>query len=88
MTEWGVVGVITGLVGLFVAVGKPILNLITAITKLTDTTEALKNDLDALTSGNAQSHARIFERLDSDDKELANHEARISVLEHDIAREG
>ena len=48
MTEWGVVGVIIAVVGLFFTVGKPVINLNTSITKLTVTVDRLQKDYDDL----------------------------------------
>ncbi|MCH1941571.1 hypothetical protein [Holdemania massiliensis] len=88
MTEWGVVGVIIAVVGLFFTVGKPVINLNTSITKLTVTVDRLQKDYDDLKKQahsevndlavkNSDSHRRIHEKLD-------DHEQRITDLEHGL----
>ena len=88
MTEWGVVGVIIAVVGLFFTVGKPVINLNTSITKLTVTVDRLQKDYDdlkkrahaeasALAVKNSDSHRRIHDKLD-------DHEQRITDLEHGL----
>lgn len=74
MTEWGVVEVIIALVGLFLTVGKPIMNLITSITKLTLSMDSIRSYVDQMVSKNTESHRDIFRQLD-------NHESRIGSLE-------
>ncbi len=86
MTEWGVVGVIIAVVGLFFTVGKPVITLNTSITKLTVTVDRLQKDYDDLKKQahsevndlavkNSDSHRRIHDKLD-------DHEQRIIDLEH------
>ena len=88
MTEWGVVGVIIAVVGLFFTVGKPVINLNTSITKLTVTVDRLQKDYDDLKTRaheevndlavkNSDSHRRIHDKLD-------DHEQRITDLEHGL----
>lgn len=88
MTEWGVVGVIIAVVGLFFTVGKPVINLNTSITKLTVTVDRLQKDYDDLKKQahsevndlavkNSDSHRRIHDKLD-------DHEQRITDLEHGL----
>ena len=81
MAEWGVVGVIVVLVGLFAAIAGPIIRLNTTIAKLDGSVEALRRDLGALTTRNSETHDRIFKRLDAADETLGDHETRITVLE-------
>ena len=77
MNEWTVVGVIVVLIGLFLSVSKPIIELNKTITLLTARVEELNNDMKDLVTRNSDSHNRIFNQLDS-------HEKRIIVLEeHD-----
>ena len=87
MTEWQVFGVIAALVTFMLGVVSPIIKLNTSITSMSSTLKTLTEivnkcaaDLDALQERNAQTHQRIFDRID-------NHETRITVLEHD-ARKG
>lgn len=88
MTEWGVVGVLIAVVGLFFTVGKPVITLNTSITKLTVTVDRLQKDYDDLKKQahsevndlavkNSDSHRRIHDKLD-------DHEQRITDLEHGL----
>lgn len=81
MNEWGVVGVLIALVGFVFTLVKPILTLNTTITQLTEIVKRLQSDVEELTTRNSSAHARIFDRLEKDEKDLANHEMRITVLE-------
>ena len=76
MTEWTIVLVISALVGLFLTVGKPILNLNQAITKL------------QISVDNLQEYQKTQDsRLTAHSQKLDNHENRIIKLEiHDGLR--
>ena len=81
MTEWGIVGVLITLFGFGVAVVTPIVKLNNTITKLSAAVENLiqqvhtiASDLGNLTERNADTHQRLFEKIN-------DHETRISVLE-------
>ena len=86
MTEWQVFGVIAALVTFVVGVVSPIIKLNTTITAMSATMENLTKvvnrcaaDLDSLQERNAETHRRLFDRID-------NHETRITVLEHDVQK--
>lgn len=81
MNEWGVVLVIISLVGLFAAIAKPILNLNTAIVKLTEAVKELQKDMADFVNGNHNSHVRIHERIDGCNEVIRNHENRLEKLE-------
>lgn len=81
MNEWTVVGVIITLVGLFFTVGKPIINLNTNITTLTVTVALLEKRFATSETKNSDSHARIWEHNEEQDKTLNDHEQRIGILE-------
>lgn len=68
--EWTIVTVIIALVGLFMTVGKPVINLNSSITRLQDAIDELREDIKVLTS-----------RTDNQEERLQNHETRISILE-------
>lgn len=68
--EWTVVTVIIALVGLFMTVGKPVINLNSSITRLQDAIDELREDIKVLTN-----------RTDNQEERLQNHETRISILE-------
>lgn len=74
--EWTVVTVITALVGLFMTVGKPVINLNSSITHLQDAIDELREDIKVLTG-----------RTDSQEEKLQDHETRISILEEKQKKE-
>lgn len=83
MTEWGVVLVITVLIGLLVSVTTPIIKLTKTIADLTAIVRSLGDDMTELTSRNSATHARLFAGLGKHDDKLAEHETRITILEHE-----
>lgn len=74
--EWTVVTVIIALVGLFMTVGKPVINLNSSITRLQDAIDELREDIKVLTN-----------RTDNQEERLQNHETRISILEEKQKKE-
>lgn len=70
MPEWTVVTVIISLVGLFVTVSKPLMNLQKAITQLESAIKSMEKRL---------SDYEI--KTDGQEKILNNHETRIEILE-------
>ena len=81
MTEWGVVGVLVVLAGLFFTVGKPIFCLITAIEKLTHICSELSNKFEKFEAENKDSHRRLWAHSSMQDERLNDHDKRIHVLE-------
>lgn len=81
MTEWEVVGVLVVLVGLFITVSTPVMKLISSITKLTATVETLQDNVDAVTRRNTESHRRLWEKNEQQDREIQDHGNRIERLE-------
>lgn len=88
MSEWTVVTVIIAIVGLFFTVGKPIITLNSNIVKLNFTVEALSKEqgiqkaaLEKQAEHDREAHKRIWEKNEEQDKEIADHEARIGILE-------
>lgn len=79
--EWTVVSVIIALVGLFLAVGAPIIRQTKTMTKLDTTMETLSEKLTSLESKNTDAHRRIWEHNEEQDKQLHDHEIRIVKLE-------
>ena len=89
VNEWGVVGVLIALGGLGGAVIKPMLSLNTAIVKLTEAVNSLKEDIAGIkkemgefVNGNHNSHVRIHNRIDECEDELRNQKSRIEKLEN------
>lgn len=80
MTEWTVVTVIVGLVGLFLSVGTPIIKLNANIVRLQSTLDNLCKEFSESKESNAKSHERIFTKLDE-------HEDRITKLEYGRRKE-
>ena len=74
MNEWTVFLALGTIIGLFLAVGKPILDLNTTITKLQATVENLIEDVKEFKKDNEGEHAEIKDQL-------SDHEKRIRVLE-------
>ena len=83
MTQWDVVTVIIAIVGLALSVGAPIIKLNTSITKLTTKMDGMEEGIDELTARNSKSHERIWKHNEEQDKQIADHEKRIVILEHD-----
>lgn len=80
--EWTTVTVIIALVGLGVAVVKPIISLTQSITKLTVAVDRLQSDMESLTTKNSQAHGRLWDHNGEQDGRLNDHEKRIGSLEH------
>ncbi|WP_291244615.1 hypothetical protein, partial [Fournierella sp.] len=60
MDEWGVVGVLVVLVGLFLSVGAPVIRLNSTITKLSTLVEGLRDRQVQQEQNNSDSHRRIW----------------------------
>ena len=80
--EWTTVTVIIALVGLGIAIIRPIVSLTQSITKLTVVVDELQKDMSRLTTGNKDSHARLWVKNGEQDKALDDHERRLGSLEH------
>lgn len=81
MTEWGVVGVLVTVVGLFLTVGKPMLSLNTSIVKLQEEMKSVSRGISDLNEKNSGDHKRIWEKVDKHGGQLEDHEKRIQHLE-------
>ena len=86
--EWTAVTVLAAIAGLGVTVGGPVLRLNSSITRLTALLQAMERRLDALEaalaaqqSKAAESHRRLWTREEEQDRRLADHEARLQLLE-------
>lgn len=82
MNEWTVVSVLVTVVGLFAAVGGPVLKLNTTITRLQTVLDDLQKDFDRSQNKASETHRRLFEHNEEQDRRLANHESRILHLEN------
>lgn len=86
--EWTVVTALVVIVGLFAAVGKPIINLNSNIVKLNVSLEALnkkeeklEGDLEKHIAHSHDSHQRLWDHNKDQDNRLNDHERRIEYLE-------
>ena len=86
--EWTAVTVLAAIAGLGVTVGGPVVRLNSSITRLTALLQARERRLDALEaalaaqqSKAAESHRRLWTREEEQDRRLADHEARLQLLE-------
>lgn len=89
MTEYQVIGVIVTLVGLAVAIIKPIVQLNSNIVRLTDAVDGLKKAHAKVEEDNAEEHKKLHERINHRKKEneelderVSDHERRIGILEN------
>ena len=85
--EWTVGPVIIALVGLFAVVIPPVTKLTKSMTELTVCVRELTDDLNKLENGNKDAHRRLWEHESKQDEKIGNHEQRITILEHDEAKE-
>lgn len=91
MTEWGVIGVIITLVGLFATVGKPVITLNSNLVRLNTKLDQMDKTISDNATRNTNAHERIWEhnkiqdnKLDKHDQTLIEHEVRLTKLEeHD-----
>ena len=81
MTEWGVVGVIIAMVGLIISVATPMIKLNSTLTKLITQMDNFSNGLAAFQVRYKEQLASQKEINDTHQKELDDHEHRITVLE-------
>lgn len=79
--EWTVVTVIIALVGFVAAVANPLTRLTRSITTLTVVVERLQTDVEEQRQHSRQSHQRIWEHSETQDRRLDDHERRIGNLE-------
>ena len=81
MTEWGVVLVIIALVGLVVSIATPMVKLNGSITRLTVSLDKLIKDSDEQRRHSRDTHQRLWNKAEEQDRALCDHEARITTLE-------
>lgn len=80
MVGWAVIALAT-IAGLYCTVSKPMVQNQKVMTKLTCTMEQLSEKLTKLESNNHDSHRRLWEKNEAQDKMLNDHEMRIHELE-------
>lgn len=81
MTEWTVVGVIVTLVGLIVAIVKPLLTLNGSIVKLTEEVGNILSGLEAFKKRYVENLTELKTADKKMQEKLDNHEVRIVKLE-------
>ena len=81
MDNWDVVETVVVLVGLLATVSAPIMKLVSCITKLTSTVKSLQENFDNVTSKNTESHRRLWEKNEEQDRMLAEHDGKIKNIE-------
>lgn len=81
MTPWGVAGIVAAIVTFGVCVGTPIVKLVSTLSKLDTTLTRFQAEYAEYKCGNEKEHVALWDRCDSQDDKLENHETRISVLE-------
>ena len=81
MDEWGVVGVLVVVAGLFLSVGAPVIRLNSTLTKLSTLVEGLRDRQAQQEQNNSDSHRRIWKHNEEQDAVLNDHETRITILE-------
>ncbi len=81
---WEIVLGIIALFGFIVSVVTPILKLTKVMTELNVSVAALKETINEMGVRNTESHRRIWEHNDEQDKKIDDHERRINKMEYDI----
>ena len=81
MTEWQVVEVIAELLALAALVAKVVVPLTRTLTELSITLKQLQNRFDEEKEHDRESHKRLWDKAEEQDKLLGDHEKRIGRLE-------
>lgn len=86
--EWTVITALVTLVGLGISVGGPVVRLNGSITRLNTLLQAmearlnaLERDLEVQAGKAADSHRRLWARVEQQDRQLGEHETRLKLLE-------
>ena len=79
---WEVFLGIAALLSFVIAVSGPLLKLNTSITKLNASVDTLKEAIDKIDKDNENSHKRIWEHNDTQDKLIADNIRRLDNIEH------
>lgn len=86
MTEWGVVGVLVVLVGLGTAIITPVVKLNGNIVRNNTLLSLMQTRYDSAIADNAADHRRMHETDERLSDKVEDHEKRLTVIEHDHAR--
>jgi hypothetical protein len=89
MTEWGVVSVIAGILGVLGSfwaiadrISKPVKDLTANVVALTTEMKNFNQRLDKLDASNERAHEAILAREDRQEERIGEHAARLAVLEN------
>ena len=82
MTEWDVVVTLGAILSILAVTLPPVIKLNTTITKLNATIERVVSDLSDIKNKNTDSHRRIWDKNEEQDRCLEDHELRINNLEN------
>ncbi|MBQ5640298.1 MAG: hypothetical protein IIV05_00680 [Ruminococcus sp.] len=81
MNEWGVLTALAAIVGLFLSVGKPIINLNTSITILNESLKAEKARREQFEKDSCKEHDELWAHEATQDQILAEHKMRLHDLD-------
>lgn len=81
MNEWTVVTVIVVLSGMLISFLKPMVSLNSTLTRLVDAVAVLERELKEISEKNREAHAKLWEKAESQDERLQNHEIRLTRME-------
>lgn len=76
-----VIAILVTLIGLFFTVGKPIIELNKNITTLNVTVKQNSTDIKEQQTKAHEAHQKLWDHNEGQDKQIADHEKRIFVLE-------
>jgi hypothetical protein len=79
---WEIFLGISAIVAFVASVTGPLIKLNTSITKLNASVDVLKSAIDRIDTDNEESHNRIWKHNDEQDEIIAEHERKISNIEH------
>lgn len=82
MNEWTVVTVIVTLVGLSLAIVKPLLSLNSIITRLNESVRALEEKISDLSDKNSESHRRMWEKMRTQEATSSRQNLRLALAEN------
>ena len=80
MSEWGVVGVLAALVGLFFTVGGPILKLNSTMTRLDSSLRFQSREIAANKADNDETHRELRQTLSEHDRVLRQQDKDIDRI--------
>ena len=78
MIDWKTLAVILGII---VSIVTPIIKLTSTISKLTTIVDNLQKSVSDITVKNTESHKRIWDKEEEQDKVIGDHEIRIRMTE-------